>query len=240
MCPAESLSCQCLFADSQVLGSFHLRETERELCFVIWQLNTEEKSVLCCMFDFSACSSLNLPLSLFPSSSQAHGSGRFEELDLLAESKRRCHSVCRAGFRHVQSTSQTAMIRPPKACDSNFLPRFLCPPRPPPSPPRPSHLKNYRLTDQPTNQPANQAHCLCPASSRAPPPFAIRARTNEQNHRCILYIFENEECHSFAIQFILFVCHQGKESGLFLTCSSVKLTAAHFGIHWYRLVQVTH
>lgn len=54
-----------------------------------------------------------LPHLLFVSYflSQAHGSGGPEKLHLLAESERRGHSVCCAGLRHVQSASQTAMMR---------------------------------------------------------------------------------------------------------------------------------
>lgn len=41
---------------------------------------------------------------------QAHGSGGPEKLNFLAESECGCHSDCRAGLCHVQSTSQTAVI----------------------------------------------------------------------------------------------------------------------------------
>lgn len=49
-------------------------------------------------------------LSAFFCLSQAHGSGRPEELHLLAESEPRRHRVCRAGLRYVQSASQTAVM----------------------------------------------------------------------------------------------------------------------------------
>lgn len=53
---------------------------------------------------------------------QAHGSGRPEELNFLAESERRRYSDCRAGLRHVQSTSQTAVIRQHETAASPFCP----------------------------------------------------------------------------------------------------------------------
>lgn len=60
--------------------------------------------------------------------SQAHGSGRPQELHLLAESERRCHSVCCAGLRHVQSTSQAAVIgQHETATSSPWSLCWLCP-----------------------------------------------------------------------------------------------------------------
>lgn len=56
--------------------------------------------------------------STFCCPSQAHGSGRPEELHLLAESEPRCHCVCRAGLRYVQSTSQTAVMGRPRTAPS--------------------------------------------------------------------------------------------------------------------------
>lgn len=97
-------------------------------------------------FGNSSCSPLTHSFCFSPS--QAHGSGGPEELHLLAESERRCHSVRRSGLRHVQSTSQTAVIRQHETATSSppvpsvdSAPSLL-----------PERLKKKSLDEQPTNQ----------------------------------------------------------------------------------------
>ena len=103
-------------------GSFNRREHMTLFClcgptvvFTKW-IKYCNYCVLCCL--------LTCFLSRSSSSSQTHGSGRPEELHLLAESERWCHRVCRAGLRHVQSSAQTTVIRQHDTATS--LPRSLC------------------------------------------------------------------------------------------------------------------
>lgn len=103
----------CNFLD---LGTFH--QVTTWICLVIWKLGKLCLALVVLRF---------FPPHLFSIScflSQAHGSGRPEELHLLAESEPRCHGVCRAGICNVQSTSETAvMVQHEK--DASFL-QSLC------------------------------------------------------------------------------------------------------------------
>lgn len=123
MLPWEDLRIRHMWSG---FGKFSPRGGNTWLCCVIWQFlslwfyeqmeNVALDSSLCFkLLPFSAIHVFSQPLtcSLCVSCffSQTHGSGRPEELHLLAEGERRRHSVCRAGLRHVQSASQTAVIR---------------------------------------------------------------------------------------------------------------------------------
>lgn len=89
-------------------------------------------------------------LSTFFCPSQAHGSGGPEELHLLAESEPRCHCVRRAGFRYVQSASQTAVMGRRQTPPSSSL-CWLCP--------FPSHLKDSQTLADPWPCPLLQFTC---------------------------------------------------------------------------------
>lgn len=162
-----------------ILGSFHWRKREHMTLFC--HLATHPAVVLTIVPQRSSCYML-LWLNFFcltsplvsRSLSQAHGSGGPEELHLLAESERRCHCVCRAGLRHVQSTSQTAVIR--TACDSLLPPQVPLLTLPPfPLPTWKTQKRNWL-----TNQPGPQLHFI---------PLPTMQHGQETNHRYILYAF---------------------------------------------------
>lgn len=67
-----------------------------------------------CIVVFISLSPHSLSLSL--PSSQAHGSGRPEELYVLAKGKRGGNRVCSPGLRYVQSYPQTTMIWTDTGC----------------------------------------------------------------------------------------------------------------------------
>lgn len=157
-----------------------------------------------CIVVFISLSPHSLSLSL--PSSQAHGSGRPEELYVLAKGKRGGNRVCSPGLRYVQSYPQTTMIWTDTGCMRWPLtrppPPSLCPLTPHPLPERKHDLQHPTILCSPSPKKSQQLNeTELPAHLNHPDPTSTLPE-REQTRETIdwFYIFETEKKTSHLLQ----------------------------------------